>query len=113
MTFFVLLVAHGLIKLPIYLWKYTDHRYQLAHALSKAERVRRAYRSALIDYHEQISICRALEDKYATGYNRKFFDILMAELPDHDLEGQKICHTKSIGHLELKAGTNMDEQMIA
>ena len=104
MLFLVLLLAHGLIKLPIYLWKKSDFQYNLVNALSRADRVRRAYRSSLIEYHEQISICKTIEDQYSTGFNRRYFDVLMSEIPDTDLEGQKIARLKSIGGLELKRG---------
>ena len=61
MAVLVVLLAHGLIKLPIFLWKYSDANYMLIAALSRADRVRRAYRGALIEYHEQITICKTLE----------------------------------------------------
>lgn len=113
MAVLVVLLAHGLIKLPIFLWKYSDVNYMLIAALSRADRVRRAYRTALIEYHEQISICKSLEAQHADGYNRKFFDVLMSEIPEHDLEGQKIGQLKSIGGLELKKGKTVDEDLIA
>lgn len=75
--------------------------------------MRKAYRSALIEYHEQISICKSLEDQYADGYNRKFFDVLMDEIPENDLEGQKINVLKSIGCLEVAEGTQVGEALIA
>jgi hypothetical protein len=112
MSILVILLAHGLFKLPISLWKYKDNRYNLLNALSRADTVRRAYRTSLIEYHEQISICKTLEEQHATGYNRRFFDILMNEIPDHDLDGQKISHLKSIGGLEVKNG-KVDENLIA
>ena len=87
MGLLVLLLGHGLIKLPIYLWKCQDNTYNLVNRLSRADRLRKAYRSALIEYHEQISICRNLEEQYADGYNRHFFDKLLEEIPEHDLEG--------------------------
>ena len=62
MMVLVLLLAHGLIKMPIYLWKYSDNSYNLINSLSRADRVRKSYRTALIEYHEQISICKSLED---------------------------------------------------
>jgi len=87
MAVLVLLLAHGLIKLPIYLWKKKDNTYNLINALSRADRVRRDYRTALIEYHEQISICKSLENQHADGYNRHWFDILLSEIPENDLEG--------------------------
>lgn len=113
MAMLVLLLAHGLIKMPIFLWKSADVNYTLVAALSRADRVRRAYRVALIEYHEQISICKTLESQHADGFNRKWFDILLAEIPDKDLEGQKIGHLKSIGGLEVKKGKTVDEDIIA
>ena len=62
MLLLVLLLSHSLIKLPIFLWKYTDNGYNLINALSRADRVRKAYRQSLIEYHEQISICKTLEE---------------------------------------------------
>ena len=112
MLILVVLLGHGLIKLPITLWKHPDNKYNLMNALSRADRVRRAYRTSLIEYHEQISICKTLEEQHATGFNRRFFDILMSEIPEHDLEGQKITHLKSIGGLEVKKG-KVDENLIA
>ena len=102
MSILVILLAHGLFKLPMTIWKFKDNRYNLLNALSRADRVRRAYRTSLIEYHEQISICKTLEEQHSTGYNRKFFDVLMSEIPEHDLDGQKISHLKSIGGLEVK-----------
>lgn len=37
----------------------------------------------------------------------------MHEIPENDLEGQKIGILKSIGGLELKKGQQVDEQLIA
>lgn len=113
MAVLVVLLALGLIKLPIYLWRSGDVYYTLLSLLSNAERVRRAYRTALIEYHEQISICKTLEAQHADGYNRKFFDVLLEEIPDQDLEGQKIGRLKSIGGLEVKKGKKVDEDLIA
>mmetsp|Transcript_31702 Transcript_31702/g.48555 ORF Transcript_31702/g.48555 Transcript_31702/m.48555 type:complete len:168 (+) Transcript_31702:597-1100(+) len=113
MIVLVLLLAHGLIKLPIVLWKHTDNRYNLLNSLSKADQVRRAYRTSLMDYHEQISICKTLESQHATSFNRKFFDVLVSEIPETDLEGQKISVLRSIGDLELKKGRVVGEDMIA
>ena len=48
----VLLLGHGLIKLPLYLWKCQDNSYNLVNRLSRADRLRKEYRSALIEYHE-------------------------------------------------------------
>ena len=48
----VSLLAHGLIKMPIFFWKYTDNTYNLINSLQRADRVRKAYRTALIEYHE-------------------------------------------------------------
>ena len=62
MVILVVLLSHGLIKLPITLWKQPDNKYNLLNALSRADRVRRAYRTSLIEYHEQISICKTLEE---------------------------------------------------
>lgn len=70
MLILVVLLGHGLIKLPISLWKKPDNNYNLLNALSRADRVRRAYRTSLIEYHEQISICKTLEEQHATGFNR-------------------------------------------
>ena len=70
MLILVVLLGHGLIKLPISLWKKPDNKYNLLNALSRADRVRRAYRTSLIEYHEQISICKTLEEQHATGFNR-------------------------------------------
>lgn len=104
MSVLVLLLAHGLIKLPIHLWKLADNQYNLINTLSKTDRVRKEYRRALVEYHEQINICRSLEEKHADGYNRKYFDILMEEIPEHDLEGQKIARSRNVGDFELKKG---------
>ena len=52
MLILVVLLGHGLIKLPISLWKHPDNKYNLMNALSRADRVRRAYRTSLIEYHE-------------------------------------------------------------
>jgi len=113
MAVLVLLLAHGLIKLPIVLWKRYDNTYNLINSLSRAERVRREYRTALIEYHEQISICKSLESQHANGYNRQFFDILLSEIPENDLEGQKIRILKSIGDFQLKKGQSINEHLIA
>ena len=73
--------------------------------------IRRAYRLSLIEYHEQISVCRNLEEQYADGYNRHLFDKLMEEIPEHDLEGQRIATIKSVGCVEVKNG-KVDEELI-
>jgi hypothetical protein len=52
MAILVLLLAHGLIKVPLVLWRQCDYRYTLLNHLSRADRVRKAYRTALIEYHE-------------------------------------------------------------
>ena len=70
MAVLVILLAHGLIKLPLFLWKYSDNRYNVLNGLSRADNVRRAYRTALIDYHEQISICKKMEAQHSNEYNR-------------------------------------------
>ena len=84
---FVMLIANGLIKLPIFFWKYYDNKYQLLSALVKAEQVRKSYRVALIDYHDLISIIRKLEDKFSNQENEQFWNVLMQDLPETDLEG--------------------------
>lgn len=40
MSLLVILLAHGLIKLPIFVWKLGDNQYNLLNALSRADRVR-------------------------------------------------------------------------
>ena len=52
MTVFVILLGHGLVKLPIYLWRIPNTGYNLVNALSRAEASRKTYREALGDYHE-------------------------------------------------------------
>lgn len=52
MSVLVLLLAHGLIKLPIHLWKLADNQYNLINTLNKADQVRKEYRRALVEYHE-------------------------------------------------------------
>ena len=52
MSILVILLAYGLIKLPIHLWKYSDNNYNLIKYLKKADHVRKSYRASLIDYHE-------------------------------------------------------------
>ena len=41
MIVLVTLLAHSLIKLPIFMWKFSDNNYNLINSLSRAERVRR------------------------------------------------------------------------
>lgn len=52
MTVLVILLGHGLVKLPIYLWRVPNTGYNLINALSRAEPIRKTYREALGDYHE-------------------------------------------------------------
>ena len=113
MAVLVVLLAHGLIKLPLHLWRYSNNRYNLLNDLSRADRLRQAYRTSLIEYHEQISICKQMEEQHADAYNQKYFDILANEIPETDLEGQKINKLTSIGNLEVKKGKMVDEHMIA
>jgi hypothetical protein len=54
-----------------------------------------------------------MEQQHANGYNQKFFTILMNEIPETDLEGQKINQIKSVGTLELKKGQTVDEELIS
>jgi len=49
--------------------------------------VRKSYRAALIDYHDVIGIIRTLEEKHSNEENEKFWEKLIEDLPDQDLEG--------------------------
>ena len=61
MSLLVTLLAYGLIKLPLELWKKQDYRYNLMNDLSRATKSRYEYREALTQYHGQISLCMAME----------------------------------------------------
>lgn len=52
MTVLVIILGHGLVKLPIYLWRIPNTGYNLVNALSRAESSRKIYWEALGDYHE-------------------------------------------------------------
>jgi len=52
MSVLVILLGHGLVKLPIYLWRLPNTSYNLVNALTRAESSRKIYREALGDYHE-------------------------------------------------------------
>ena len=54
-----------------------------------------------------------MEKDHADGYNRKFFDVLMNEIPEYDLEGQKITKLNSVQGLDVKKGQKVDEKIIA
>lgn len=84
MAVLVCLLGPGLIRLPIFLWKHEDNAYNLVGALGRAERVWRAYRDALAEYHTKVSICKYVESKYRTKENSEYFDTLMEELPEYD-----------------------------
>jgi hypothetical protein len=60
MAILILLLSHGLVKLPISLWKNTNVVYKLHNNLSRAEKVKKEYKKAVMEYYEQISICMAL-----------------------------------------------------
>lgn len=81
MTLLVTLLAYGLIKLPLHLWKKSDVRYNLMNCLSRATQYRYDYREALTRYHGQISLCMAMEQQHSDASNRKLFQKLMGELP--------------------------------
>ena len=52
MIVLIILLGHGLIKLPIYFWRKPNTQYNLVNALSRADASRKIYREALGDYHE-------------------------------------------------------------
>lgn len=113
MTLLVSLLAYGLIKLPLHLWKKADLKYNLMNRLSRAAQYRYDYREALTCYHGQISLCMSMEQQHLNSSNKELFQKLMSELPQHDLDGQKLCRLKSVGGLELKPGQSCDHVLIA
>jgi len=52
MAILILLLSHGLIKLPIFLWKNTNVLYKLHNNLSRAEKVKKEYKKAVLEYYE-------------------------------------------------------------
>lgn len=81
MSLLVTLLAYGLIKMPLELWKKSDRRYNLTNCLSRATQYRYDYREALTRYHGQISLCMAMEQQHSDKDNRPYFQKLMSELP--------------------------------
>ena len=81
--------------------------------MERAEPAKKAFKEAKLEYHEVMTICRVTEEKYSDPYNRQFFDKLLDEIPDTDLEGNKIKKLRSIHNLELPRGKKVDEDYIA
>jgi hypothetical protein len=52
MAILILLLSHGIIKLPIYLWKNTNAQYKLHNNLSRADKVKKEYRKSIVEYYE-------------------------------------------------------------
>jgi len=101
MLVMVVLLSYGLFHIPSFLWRYPDNKYQLFKELERAEQVYKNYREALIDFHCQAAIAKNLAEKYADVSNQHFFDRLLAELPQTDLEGQAIYKSEHL-HMVVK-----------
>jgi hypothetical protein len=113
MLVLVMLLSHGLSKMPFYLWRSNTTYYGLLNNLERASSVKQKYKDAKIEYHEVMTICRKTSEKHADPYNARWFDKLLDEIPTQTLEGAKVTKIRSVQNLELPPGKVVDEQFIA
>jgi hypothetical protein len=52
MAILIILLSHGLVKLPIFRWKNTNVVYKLHNNLSRAEKVKKEYKKSVLEYYE-------------------------------------------------------------
>jgi hypothetical protein len=96
MVVLVLLLSHGLSKMPFYLWRSNTTYYGLLNDLERADAVKRAYKESKLEYHEVMTICRITAEKHADPYNTRYLDKLLDEIPTVDLDGNKVHKIRSI-----------------
>lgn len=113
MLVLVLLLSHGLSKMPFYLWRSNTCYYGLLNDLERADGLKRAYKESKLEYHEVMTICRVTSEKHADPYNSRWLDKLLEEIPTTDLEGNKVHKLRSIQNLELPRGKSVNELYIA
>ncbi len=66
----------------------------------------------MTDFHMYVIQCRNLITQHRSGYNSVFMDVLEAELPKHDLDGQSIMHSPNF-MMEMKDGQEINEDFLA
>jgi hypothetical protein len=94
MCVLVVLLAYGIAFVPITVWKKTNYDARLYEELLAAQEVWFEFRDARLEYIKQVSLCSNLADKYRDIENTHWMDKLLAELPQNDLDGQKIYVAK-------------------
>jgi hypothetical protein len=97
------LLGFGLFNLPVYLWKKEDKKVQLYSELERAETVRSEYRACVTEFFVIVNQCKNMIEKHKSSQNAEFLDILAAELPEKDLEGQTIASSNYF-QLDIKKG---------
>jgi hypothetical protein len=107
-----LLMGFGLFNLPIFLWKFHDHRESLYAELQRADQVRRDYRESMAEFYVVVNKCKNLIANHKTSKNAEFMDVLASEMPEKDLEGQTIGQSKNF-QLDIKKGAEVSEDFIA
>lgn len=112
MVVLVALLSYGLTALPYSLWHQRDSKSVLYESLADADEIYRAYRDARVDFHTEVSLCRNLIAGHTNGFNKQFMDILEAEIPSEDLDGDTI-HTSKAFMVDVKKGRDVDESFIA
>jgi hypothetical protein len=108
----VILLSYGLFRVPVFLWRRADHRSIMMDNLRHADIYYRKFRDACNEFHKQVSICNNLAEKYEDVGNKQYFDVLMAEMPSKDLEGEAIPVHKSL-YMVVKKGQVVGEDFIA
>ena len=84
----------------------------LFESLAEADEIYKNYRDARVDFHTEVSICRNLVKNNTTGYNKQFMDVLEAEIPEVDLDGEQIYASRNF-MVDIKKGREVDESFIA
>jgi hypothetical protein len=84
----------------------------LYEVLADAEEIYKSFRDARVDFHTEVSICRNFIQNNTAGFNKQFMDVLEAEIPEEDLEGDQI-HTSRAFMVEVKKGKAVDESFVA
>lgn len=76
LLFLVMLLAYGLFNVPVYLWKYADHKFLLYRELEVAHTTRKAYRDAQVEFYILVNQCKNLINTHKTGLNAEYMDLL-------------------------------------
>lgn len=89
MCVLVLLLAYGVAFIPVSLYKQANLEQRLYNMLLEAQSDWQEFRDARLDYMKQISLCHDLVN-YKDDQNQHYVDMLLSELPEHDLDGDRI-----------------------